>query len=360
LSAMSLSASDFRQKMLGWYDNHRRTLPWRALPQETTDPYHVWLSEIMLQQTTVQAVKSYFIKFLKKWPTIGDMASASQEEIIDEWAGLGYYARARNLHKCAKTVTADYKGNFPSNYEQLLELPGIGPYTAAAITSIAFNKPANVVDGNVERVMARYYCIETPFPEGKTVAKEKASLHIGTFEGRNSDYAQSLMDLGATICRPKNPVCGMCPLNNSCCAYSNNLQNKLPKRVKKKAKPHKQASVYIIFDPHTQKLLLERRPETGLLANTAAFPTSEWLEVEKGSEAKNKAQGNIIHVFTHFSLTLTLKIIKTDENFVFSDKLKRGELQWVDLKELEKIKFPSLFKKVYRMLPVDILNKVRE
>ena len=355
MSAMTLSAKDFRQQMLDWYDRHRRLLPWRALPNQTPDPYHVWLSEIMLQQTTVQAVKAYFEKFLKKWPTVEDMASSSQEAIIDEWAGLGYYARARNLHKCAKVVANQPKGHFPSDYEELLKLPGIGPYTAAAITSIAFDKPANVVDGNVERVMARYMCIETPFPEGKAEAKEKAALYIGTFEGRHSDYAQSLMDLGATICRPKNPVCGICPLNKTCCAYSKSLQNKLPKRAKKKVPPHKEATVYIIHNPDTGEILLERRPETGLLANTAAFPTSEWLETEKPLKAK-KSQNNVHHVFTHFSLTLSLKIIKADENFIFSDKLKRGELQWVSLKEIGKVKFPSLFKKVYRMLPVDILS----
>ena len=196
--------------MLNWYDGHARVLPWRSKPFENPDPYHVWMSEVMLQQTTVQAVIPYFEKFINIWPTVQDLAKASQDDVMREWAGLGYYSRARNLHKCAKMLVENYDSQFPSDVKMLKSLPGIGDYTSAAISSIAFNIPATVIDGNIERVISRLYRIDTPLPDSKPAIREVAdNLFIDKNINRPSCFAQSLMDLGATICTPKNPLCSL-------------------------------------------------------------------------------------------------------------------------------------------------------
>ncbi|MGE4314432.1 MAG: A/G-specific adenine glycosylase, partial [Pseudobdellovibrionaceae bacterium] len=274
---MHLQIPIFREKLLDWYDSQARALPWRVPANTSPDPYKIWLSEVMLQQTTVQAVIPYYLKFLAKWPTIQDLAAASQDDVNREWAGLGYYSRARNLLACAKEIVAQ-GGIFPRNGEGLQALPGIGPYTAAAIASIAYNIPANAADGNVERVMARYFAIETPYPEGKKLARDHAESFIGDYEGRHGDYTQALMELGATICRPKTPLCGECPVREGCTAYQAGTQNDYPKRSPKKALPHKSAYVFLILDGKGN-IYTEKRPEKGMVGGMIGFPCTEWDEI---------------------------------------------------------------------------------
>lgn len=332
----------FRTDLLVWFDQYSRDLPWRHKGGAHPIPYHVWLSEIMLQQTTVQAVKSYFEKFIDIWPTLNDLANAKDTEIMDAWAGLGYYSRARNLHKCAKTVIEQHNGKFPEEEAALQSLPGIGPYTASAIASIALNNPSNVVDGNIERIMARLYTIQTPFPEGKKEAKEKAQSFVGSFEGRHSDYVQALMDLGATICTPKSPKCGSCPVIEHCMAYATNSADVYPKLSPKKVKPKRFGTVYIVRDD--MHVYLERRPKTGLLANMLGFPTSEWKPVD----AVEKGSYNVKHVFTHFELYL--RIEQKTESFL-QEGMNKGIIEKYVLKDLHTDKkLPTLFKKVLNQI----------
>ena len=338
----------FRQKMLDWYVKHRRVLPWRALPNEVADPYRVWLSEIMLQQTTVQAVVPYFLKFTEKWPNVHALAKADNDEVMSNWAGLGYYARARNLHKCAKFVSEELNGAFPSEQAELLKLAGIGDYTSAAIRSIAFDKPACVVDGNVERVMARYHAVKTPVPAGKKELKVLANIYSDGFKNSPSDYAQSLMDLGATICTPKSPACSLCPLNEKCTAYAEGQGDRYPIRSQKKARPHKHGYVYWI-ENEAEEVLIEKRPDKGLLGGMYGLPTSDWLENQ--TDIKHLApfdtmlltstNHHIEHVFTHFSLQLSLFTSKTvAHNF----KTKEQAI-WLNKSEVKDIGLPTLFKK---------------
>ena len=248
-------------ELLAWYDVHARDLPWRVGPAARAagvlpDPYRVWLSEIMLQQTTVATVKAYFERFTTRWPRISDLAAAEDADVMGEWAGLGYYARARNLLKCARVVTKEYNGQFPEERAHLLALPGIGPYTAAAIAAIAFDRPEPVMDGNVERVMARLYDIHTPLP---TVKPELARLTaIQTPDQRPGDYAQAVMDLGATICTPKSPACGICPLRDPCLARAANTAPELPRKAPKKPKPTRYGIIYLA-ERDDGAVLLERR-----------------------------------------------------------------------------------------------------
>lgn len=304
----------FRSVLLTWYDRHRRTLPWRALPGQAADPYHVWLSEIMLQQTTVGAVGPYFQKFISLWPDIKALATAPEEDVMTAWAGLGYYSRARNLHKCAKAVAA--MAAFPNEQDTLKALPGIGDYTSAAIASIAFDKPAIVIDGNVERVVARYFAIEEVLPTAKKSIREKAALLSEGRSDRPGDFAQAMMDLGATICIPKNPRCVLCPVFNGCKARKLGIQNDLPRKAAKKPKPQKMGYVYWITNEKGQ-VLLHRRPPEGLLGGMAALPTSDWLEKDLAATLPHPADifdnveklsvhgGRAVHhVFTHFELKL--------------------------------------------------------
>ncbi|MGH1455360.1 MAG: A/G-specific adenine glycosylase [Alphaproteobacteria bacterium] len=301
-------AEVFRKKMLDWYDLNRRVLPWRALSGGTPDPYHVWLSEVMLQQTTVRAVIPYFLKFIKRWPDVHALAAADNDDVMAAWAGLGYYARARNLHKCAKVVSGEFGGVFPDEIDALRALPGIGDYTSAAILSIAFDKSSVVIDGNVDRVMARYHAVETPFPAGKKDVKELADFYAGGFTDRPADYAQSLMDLGAGVCTPKSPGCSSCPLNDGCKAFGRGED--YPKKAPKKVKPHKYGYVYWITND-CGDVLVQRRSGTGMLGGMLGLPTSDWLEDQ--SQLKHLDFQNIRvlpdsvrHVFTHFSLELQL------------------------------------------------------
>ncbi len=337
----------FRQKMLDWYDVHRRILPWRALKGQVADPYHVWLSEIMLQQTTVQAVIPYFLKFVKRWPDVHALASADNDELMAAWAGLGYYARARNLHKCAKVISEDLDGVFPCDEGELKKLPGIGDYTAAAIRSIAFNMPSVVVDGNVDRVMARYHAIDTPFPDGKKDVRRWATFYADGYSDRPADYAQSLMDLGATICTPKSPVCGLCPINDCCSAYAKGHAELYPKKAPKKMRPHKYGYVYWVTN-NNGDVLIQTRPESGMLGGMLGLPTSDWV-IDK-SLLSHCCFNNIVysetsvrHVFTHFSLDLFLyRGIADDCNSLGHD------FQFVSVDKIDERKFPTLFKKAIR------------
>ncbi|MEQ9693023.1 A/G-specific adenine glycosylase [Shimia sp. SDUM112013] len=301
--------------LLEWYDRHARKMPWRVAPSDRQqgvcpDPYRVWLSEIMLQQTTVAAVKDYFERFTARWPTVQDLASAKDEDVMAEWAGLGYYARARNLLKCARVVADDLDGVFPDTVEGLRALPGVGPYTAGAVAAIAFDRQAVVVDGNVERVMARLYNVHTPLPAAKP---ELTSLAEGLTPAlRPGDYAQAVMDLGATICTPRNPACGICPWRPACDARIAGTAGELPQKTPRKPKPIRFGTVYIARRVDGA-VLLERRPDKGLLGGMLGWPGSEWVE---GETPRHKTpiraewttlNGEARHTFTHFHLRLTVK-----------------------------------------------------
>lgn len=304
----------FARALLRWYDRHGRELPWRVLPANRVkgghpDPYHVWLSEVMLQQTTVATVTPRFTAFLARWPTVADLAAAPLEEVLGEWAGLGYYARARNLHLCANKVVADHGGVFPDSEAGLLALPGIGPYTAAAIAAIAFDIPATVVDGNVDRVMVRQFGFDRPIREMK--AEIHAAAALLTPKRRAGDYAQALMDLGAMICRPKAPQCLLCPVRKGCAAHGAGLAEVLPVKPAKKARPTRHGTVYVGVRTKDGAVLTERRPPRGLFGGMAGLPGSAWEETP-GAKAvppgpgKWVACGEIEHTLTHFHLKLTV------------------------------------------------------
>jgi len=298
--------------LLDWYDRHRRSMPWRARPGEVADPYRVWLSEIMLQQTTVAAVVPYYEKFNRLFPTVHDLASADSDAVMSAWAGLGYYARARNLHACAKAVAA-LGGVFPRSVEGLLGLPGIGPYTARAVAAIAFGVPVVPVDGNVERVTARLYAIATPMPAAKP-AIAGAATSFGDHpqaRARASDFAQSLFDLGATICTQR-PACVLCPLAAGCAGRAAGIQDTLPRRAAKAARPHRHGALFWLEDAQG-RILLRRRPPSGLLGGMTELPGTDWTPEPWGQEAALQASpmpapwrlaGGVRHVFTHFELHL--------------------------------------------------------
>ena len=295
---------------MAWYDRHARDLPWRVPPGsgELPDPYQVWLSEIMLQQTGVVVVRDYFGRFTTLWPNVRALAAAPSEQVLAEWAGLGYYARARNLIKCARIVAGDLGGRFPDNTKELLKLPGIGPYTAAAIAAIAFGKPEVVVDGNVERVMARLFAQRTPLPAAKPLLKEHAATL--TPQTRPGDYAQAVMDLGATICTPKNPKCGFCPWVRACLAHEQGIQDQLPARVRPTRKPTRFGTIWVARR-EDGAWLVERRPETGLLGGMLGWPGTDWAETEPHGTPPIDADWQqspvkVRHTFTHFHLELSL------------------------------------------------------
>ena len=254
-------------ELLHWYDRHRRTLPWRAQSGERPDPYRVWLSEIMLQQTTVATVDPRFKTFVERWPDVATLARAKRDDLLAEWAGLGYYARARNLHACARAVMERHGGRFPETEAALLELPGIGAYTAGAIAAIAFGQPAVAVDGNVERVIARYRGIEEPLPGAKDAIRSTALALVPA--ERPGDFAQAMMDLGATICTPKRPACALCPWNGGCAALAGGLTEELPRKMPKPEKPTRRGAAFWLEDGHGRALLV-RRPDRGLLGGMTA------------------------------------------------------------------------------------------
>jgi A/G-specific adenine glycosylase len=302
--------------LLAWYDAHARVLPWRVSPQDRAagvlpDPYRVWLSEIMLQQTTVAAVRDYFRRFTDLWPTVGALAAAEDATVMGEWAGLGYYARARNLLKCARAVVADHGGQFPSDRETLLTLPGIGPYTASAIAAIAFDRPETVVDGNVERVVARLFAVETPMPKAKAGLTALAAKLTPT--ARPGDYAQAMMDLGATVCTPRNPACGICPLIHACDGRRLGIAADLPRKVAKTAKPVRFGVVYL-GRRADGAWLLERRPDSGLLGGMLGWPTTDWSDEPDDAPPATgewrEAELEVRHTFTHFHLRLAVQVAR--------------------------------------------------
>jgi len=309
--------------LLAWYDRHARALPWRVPPQDRAegvlpDPYRVWLSEIMLQQTTVPHAAPYFLRFTERWPTVAHLAAAEDADVMAAWAGLGYYARARNLLKCARVVAEDHAGRFPRTEDALRALPGIGAYTAAAVAAIAFDRPATVVDGNVERVMARLHAVETPLPAAKPILVAHAEAL--TPPERPGDYAQAVMDLGATLCTPKSPACGICPWREPCAARAAGTAPDLPRKSPKAAKPTRRGAVFVAVTP-SGALLMETRPPKGLLGGMPAPPTTDWTEdgpADPLAEAPVPADWRGLdaearHVFTHFQLILTIFVATAAE-----------------------------------------------
>lgn len=324
--------------LLPWYDQHKRPLLWR----QSTLPYPVWLAEIMLQQTTVVTATPYYARFLDKWPTIESLAAASEDEVLSAWAGLGYYTRARNLHKCAKVVCADYNGQFPDTEAGLMGLPGIGPYTAAAVAAIAFDRRANVVDGNVERVMARLHTLAEPMPQSKPALKALAAQHLP--EKRCGDYAQALMDLGATICTPRSPACGACPVATLCKAVKEGTPERYPVRSAKKARPERSTTAYALFDAEG-RICLKKRPETGLFANMMEIPSTDWQNGDKTPPFTaaidwHDAPEQIKHVFTHFTLFAAVKV------GYLAPRAHKPDGIWVSPKEAHDMALPSLMKKI--------------
>jgi A/G-specific adenine glycosylase len=341
----ALTLSD---RLLAWYDRSGRVLPWRARPGEIADPYRVWLSEIMLQQTTVVAVAPYFLRFLERWPDVRALAAAPVEDVMHAWAGLGYYARARNLHECAKVVAGWRDGHFPDDEDALRKLPGIGDYTAAAIAAIAFGKKAVVMDGNVERVMARLFAITEPLPKAKPALKTLAASL--TPERRPGDYAQAVMDLGATICAPRNPACGICPWMAECAARRQGIEATLPAKLEKAERPTRHGLAFWTIRKDGA-VLLRRRPPSGLLGGMMEIPSTPWRETrwemaEALPEAPLAAEwralpGLVRHTFTHFHLDITLVAGRTGAN-----PQVRGI--WCPLDQLGDQALPTLMRKLVR------------
>nr|WP_315053490.1 A/G-specific adenine glycosylase [uncultured Brevundimonas sp.] len=299
--------SALRQALLDWYDAGARVLPWRSPPgaAERTEPYRVWLSEVMLQQTTVAHATPYFLRFTERWPRVEDLAAAEDADVMAAWAGLGYYARARNLLACARAVANEHGGVFPDTEAGLLSLPGVGAYTAAAVAAIAFDQPANVVDGNVERVVSRLFAVETPLPAARPELRRLAGGLVA--EARPGDWAQAVMDLGATVCRPKSPLCPLCPVPFACQAYRSGAPERYPLKAKKAERPHRHGIAYVLRDGEG-RVALVRRPDKGLLGGMAGLPTSEWTSepppLDPPVAAEWRDAGAVEHVFTHFALTL--------------------------------------------------------
>ena len=319
-------AARIRAALLDWYGENARTLVWRAPPGSKTrpDPYRVWLSEVMLQQTTTPHATPYFRAFTTRWPTVNDLAAAEDGDVMAAWAGLGYYARARNLLACARAVATDHGGVFPGTEAQLLKLPGVGAYTAAAVAAIAFGQPANVVDGNVERVMARLFAVETPLPAARPQLKALAARFvIGDQPGaEHADWPQALMDLGATICRPKSPLCERCPVAFGCAALATGEPGRYPIKSKKAERPHRHGIAWVLRDGHG-RVALVRRPEKGLLGGMLGLPTSDWSDAPDAKPpviADWQDAGSIDHVFTHFSLTLAVRVATGAGDFLWTDE----------------------------------------
>jgi A/G-specific adenine glycosylase len=310
-----------RAALLAWYDAHGRTLAWRVAPGGgRADPYRVWLSEVMLQQTTTPHATPYFQAFTTRWPTVNDLAAAEDGDVMAAWAGLGYYARARNLLACARAVAGAHGGVFPDTEAGLLALPGVGAYTAAAVAAIAFDRPANVVDGNVERVMARLFAVEIPLPAAKPELRRLAAGLVA--DDRPGDWPQALMDLGATVCRPGKPLCEACPLTSWCAAYASGHPERWPLKTRKADRPHRTGVAWVLRDDRG-RVALVRRPEKGLLGGMTGLPTSSWA-VEPGSATPPVVAdwceaGAIEHVFTHFSLTLSVQVAEGGGDFVWTD-----------------------------------------
>lgn len=350
------TAAERPLRLLEWYDRHRRQLPWRPLPGVAADPYRVWLSEIMLQQTGVKTVGPYFEKFVTRWPDVEAMGRASQDDVLRMWAGLGYYSRARNLHACAVAVLRDHAGVFPDTEEGLRALPGIGPYTAAAIAAIAFGRQTMPVDGNIERVVSRLYAVEDAMPKAKPLIQTLATTLLadpraGDGKSRAGDSAQALMDLGSTICTPKRPTCSLCPLNDNCAALLRGGQETFPRKAAKKAGELRKGAAFVVT--RGDELLVRTRAEKGLLGGMTEVPTSDWLAghddkaalaqapLLKGIAKWHRKVGVVTHVFTHFPLELVVYAA------VAPVRTKAPEgTRWVPIATLKDEALPNVMRKV--------------
>jgi A/G-specific adenine glycosylase len=370
--------------LLEWYDRHRRRLPWRPLPGESADPYRVWLSEIMLQQTGVKTVAPYFLKFLARWPDVDALGRASLDEVLRMWAGLGYYSRARNLHACAMAVRRDHGGAFPDSEQRLRALPGIGPYTAAAIAAIAFGRRTMPVDGNIERVVSRLFAVEQALPQAKPLIQQLATTLLGVSPARDEnsragdekarardekaragdensrardekaragDIAQALMDLGSSICTPKKPACALCPLNEDCVSRARGDQESFPRKALKKTGALRRGAAFVVT--RGDELLVRTRAEKGLLGGMTEVPTSHWLAEQDDKAALGQAprlkdiarwhrkQGTVTHVFTHFPLELVVYTASIPTRA----RAPTG-MRWVSIATLTDEALPNVMRKV--------------
>jgi A/G-specific adenine glycosylase len=334
--------------LLAWYDRHRRLLPWRPPAGERADPYRVWLSEIMLQQTGVKTVGPYFEKFLVRWPDVASLGRASLDDVLRMWAGLGYYSRARNLHACAVAVLRDHGGVFPGTEEGLRSLPGIGPYTASAIAAIAFDIRTMPVDGNIERVVSRLYAVEDPLPQAKPKIQQLATTLLA--DSRAGDSAQALMDLGSSICTPKKPACALCPLNEDCTARMRGDQETFPRKAPKKSGTLRRGAAFVVT--RGDELLVRSRPEKGLLGGMTEVPGSDWLAAQDDKAALKQAPllsgisrwhrkaGVVAHVFTHFPLELVVYTAKVPAR----TRAPAG-MRWVPVATLAGEALPNVMRK---------------
>jgi A/G-specific adenine glycosylase len=347
LAASATASKPHARDLLTWYDRHRRTLPWRARPGEVPDPYRVWLSEIMLQQTTVAAVRPYFAAFLDRFPTLESLASAPVEAVMQAWAGLGYYSRARNLHACAQALVARYGGRFPDTETELRKLPGIGAYTAAAIAAIAFNRSAAAVDGNVERVVSRLFLVEEPLPAAKAAIKALTESLVPA--DRPGDFAQALMDLGATICTPSRPACALCPWREPCGARAAGLQESFPRKPAKTEGILRRGAAFVAIRAD-EAILLRTRPAKGLLGGMAEPPTSPWTaDYNPGGALADapvpaewrRLAGIVRHTFTHFPLELTVFA-----GAVAMETAAPAGMRWTPRAALGEEALPNVMKKV--------------
>jgi A/G-specific adenine glycosylase len=349
--------------LLEWYDRHRRVLPWRPPAGQRPDPYAVWLSEIMLQQTGVKTVGPYFEKFLARWPDVTSLGRASLDDVLRMWAGLGYYSRARNLHACAVAVLRDHDGAFPDTEEGLRSLPGIGPYTAAAVAAIAFDRRTMPVDGNIERVVSRLFAVEETLPQAKPVIQKLAATLLGTSragdeksragdeKSRAGDSAQALMDLGASICTPKRPACSLCPLNEGCAARQRGDQESFPRKAPKKSGELRRGAAFVVT--RGDELLVRSRPEKGLLGGMTEVPGSDWRASQDDEDALKQAPrlggvtrwhrkaGVVTHVFTHFPLEL---VVYTAHVQLRTRAPK--DMRWVPIATLSGEALPNVMRKV--------------
>ena len=338
--------------LLAWYDREKRELPWRTSPHEAPEPYKIWLSEIMLQQTTVKAVKPRYALFLRRWPDVQALAAAELGEVLAAWAGLGYYARARNLHACARAVTEHHGGRFPANEAELRQLPGIGDYTAAAISAIAFGKRAMPVDGNIERVVARLFAVTAPLPAAKL---EIRALARGlTPATRAGDFAQGMMDLGATICTPRRPACGLCPVRPDCRGLAAGLAEILPYRAEKAERPLRRGAAFVALRGDGA-VLLRQRPLRGLLGGMLEMPSSPWEDKEPNKAVRDhaplkadwrKVPGLVEHTFTHFHLELEVYRAEVGPDAKPNRAAEPERCRWLKLRELPGAALPSLMRKV--------------
>jgi A/G-specific adenine glycosylase len=335
--------------LLAWYDAHRRALPWRAPPGARADPYAVWLSEIMLQQTTVATVRTYYEAFLGRWPSVEALAEATLDDVLAAWAGLGYYARARNLHACARKIAIEHGGRFPDSEAALRALPGVGPYTAAAIAAIAFDAPCAAIDGNVERVMTRLFAIEAPLRLAKPRIREKAGALVPAT--RAGDFAQALMDLGATVCAPRAPDCGACPWRENCAGLRAGAPDRFPIKDKKLKKPARRGAIFILR--RGDAALLARRPPKGLFGGMSAFPATpftrdaspeEWLSFAPCDAEWRALPEPVEHVFTHFRLTATIFVAQAASAVEFD-----SDCRWAAWRNLDKEGLPTLMRKAAAM-----------